>query len=230
MQLAGHAYRMQAFMSSYRDFTDADLGYGIGHATVFDSLTGGGRVLVLNVLSQTRLERAGLTAPAVPAADVPAYEACAAPFQHRRYFDVDPPDGAYQLAGFTDLLPQVQDDPAVAAAMASYQGCMKRRYGYDVTDRDDFLFRDRLRGADAPADGAVATPAWTSEVAALDAALAADADCRRPAYQVAMRLLAPRLAPWEAKHRAQLDAIRAEWRQRVADAAKPAPGWPTTGP
>ena len=100
MQSAGHAYRVPAFRSWYQDFTDADLGYGIGHATVFDSPAGGGRVLVFNELAQVRMERAGLAAPAVPAVDVSAYENCAAPFQHRRYYDVDPPDGAYALAAF----------------------------------------------------------------------------------------------------------------------------------
>lgn len=230
MRAAGHAYRIAPFVSSYEDFTDADLGYGIGHTTVFDALTGGGHLLVLNELTQARLERAGVTVPVVAQADVPAYEKCAEPFQHRPYFDFDPPAGAYELAAFTDLLGPVESEPAVVAAMAPYQGCMKQRYGYDVPDRDDFLFTPRLDGAHAPLDGATATPAWTNGVAALDAALAADTDCRRSAYRVAMTLLAPRLAPWEAKHRTELDAIHAAWEQRVVDAAEPASGQPTTGP
>ncbi|GAB1640181.1 hypothetical protein KRMM14A1259_06040 [Krasilnikovia sp. MM14-A1259] len=220
MRAAGHPYRAVPFVDYYRDFTDADLGYGIGHATVFDAVTDGGRRVVLNELAFARLERAGVLEPTVAPADVPALNACRARVHYRSYFDVEPPPGAYQLAGFEDLLDPVAADPAVVAAMSPYRDCMKQKYGYDVPDRDDFLFAPRLNRADAPADGAPAGRAWTREIAALNAALAADTDCRRPAYRQAMTLLAPRLAPWEAKHRAQLDAIRSVWKQRVRAAAK----------
>ena len=43
MRAAGHRYRKQPYVSFYRDFTDADLGYGTGGATIFDSITAGPR-------------------------------------------------------------------------------------------------------------------------------------------------------------------------------------------
>jgi hypothetical protein len=40
----------------------------------------------------------------------------------------------------------------------------------------------------------------------------------RPAYELAMRYVADGLDAWEAGHRAEIDALRAVWRQRVAEA------------
>jgi hypothetical protein len=54
----------------------------------------------------------------------------------------------------------------------------------------------------------------------MKAVFAADVDCRRPAYIAAMQLVDQRLDAWVAKHRAELLAIRREWRSRVAAAAK----------
>jgi hypothetical protein len=50
--------------------------------------------------------------------------------------------------------------------------------------------------------------------------LAAFEDCRRPACTAAMRLVDQRLDAWQKKHRSELLAIRREWRERVAAAAK----------
>jgi hypothetical protein len=218
MRAAGRAYRQLAFVSFYRDFTNADLGYGIGGATVFDSMTGGGRRMVLTELAYARLQRAGNLGRRVAPADAADLNRCRARYQHREYFDVDPPAGARELAGYEDLTGPVERDPAVRAAWRPYRECMRKRYGYEVPDRDDFLFAPRFGRTDAPLDGRPAGAAWTKGVAATNAALAADADCRRPAYRIAMTLLAPRLTPWERGHRAQLKAIRAAWRKRVADA------------
>jgi hypothetical protein len=42
---------------------------------------------------------------------------------------------------------------------------------------------------------------------------------RDPAVIAAMRpLLAPRIGPWERRHRAEVNALRAAWRQRVVEA------------
>ncbi|MEV4134968.1 hypothetical protein AB0J72_22675 [Dactylosporangium sp. NPDC049742] len=54
----------------------------------------------------------------------------------------------------------------------------------------------------------------------IEAAFAADAACRRPAYELAMARVAPALGAWEAGHRAELDAVRQAWRRLVADATR----------
>ncbi|MEV4344724.1 hypothetical protein AB0J83_09630 [Actinoplanes sp. NPDC049596] len=90
---------------------------------------------------------------------------------------------------------------------------MKNRHGYVVdADRSDFLFKHRLVGA-------TGSPEWRRGLAEMKAVFAADVDCRRPAYVVAMRLLAGRFDAWEDKHRAELLAVRRAWRSRVAEAA-----------
>lgn len=113
-------------------------------------------------------------------------------------------------------------DPSgpLEAAMGDYRTCMKQRYGHNVDDRSDFLFGQRLDRDDAPVDGAPPNAAWNRDVAAMQAVFAADADCRHPAYGLAMRQVADGLDAFEQRHRVQLDTIRAAWRQRVAEAAE----------
>ena len=218
MAAAGRPYGSPRFISFYADFTDADMGYGTGRATVIDSLTEGGRVLVLNEIAFARRE-AGRTGRRVAAADVGVLNGCRARFGHRSGYDAEPPPGTYELA---DSLANVigPGSAELTAAMDGYRPCMRQRYGHDVTDRSDFLFRPRIDRRDAPVDGRPAPAAWTRGVAEIEAAFAADADCRRPAYEIAMGLVAQRLDGWEQQHRAELDAVRAAWRQRVAQAAR----------
>ena len=97
---------------------------------------------------------------------------------------------------------------------------MRARVGEDVQDRSDFLFRPRLPRGEAPVDGRPHSAAWAKGLAALEAAFRADAQCRLPAYRAAMRVVAPHLDGWEQRHRAELDAVRQAWRQRVADATR----------
>ncbi|MGC5318740.1 hypothetical protein ACPXB5_08370 [Micromonospora arida] len=60
---------------------------------------------------------------------------------------------------------------------------MKDRHGYVVgTDRADFLFAWRLKGAPD-------SPQWRRGLAEMKAVFAADVACRRPAYTAAMRLV-----------------------------------------
>ncbi|MFI7546226.1 hypothetical protein [Actinoplanes sp. NPDC049599] len=220
MRAAGKTYRVAPFVSRYDLFTDADLGYGTGSGSVFDSITGRGRSVILNELAGARFARAGLLTwwDSLPAADVPAHNRCTARFQHRTYPDYEPPAGVNRFSGFADLFAPVVRDPAVIAALRPYRGCMKQRYGYDVDERTDFLFRPRISYRDAPLDGRPPTAAWTRGVREVRAAFAADVDCRLPAYRIAMRLLAPRLGPWERWHREELDSIHRAWRQRVIQA------------
>ncbi|BCJ49964.1 hypothetical protein Asp14428_14390 [Actinoplanes sp. NBRC 14428] len=131
---------------------------------------------------------------------------------------VVPPAGADPLSGFPGLLDGVERNPAVVAAMRPYRSCMRSRYGYDVDERTDFLFAPRLSYTDAPLPGHKPGAAWRRGVKQVRAAFAADVDCRLPAYRIAMRLVAPRLAPWERRHRAELAAVREAWRERVDQA------------
>ena len=120
----------------------------------------------------------------------------------------------YPLSDFPGLL-----DPGTAAVPPDYGTCMAGR-GYDVgPNRIDFLFAPRFDRDEAPVDGRPAGPAWIREVAEAKAIHAADADCRRPAYEAAIRLVAPRLDDWEAAHREELDQVRAAWRRQVEVAA-----------
>ena len=218
MAAAGRPYRMAPFVSFYADFTDADVGYGTGRASVIDSLTEGGRRVVLNEIAFARLE-SGRAGRRVAPADVGVLNGCTGRFGHRAAYDIEPPAGAYELAASLDGLvgPWGTD---LTAAMDAYRPCMRRRYGHDVADRSDFLFRPRIDRSDAPLPGRPATAAWHRGVAEIEAAFAADADCRRPAYDIAMALVAQRLDGWEKQHRTELDGIRAAWRQRVAAAAR----------
>jgi hypothetical protein len=227
MAAAGRSYRQLPFASFYDGFTDADLGYGTGRATVLDSVTEGGRRIIRNTVSTGRLTRAGLVnqgpngAPAgATAADVDALNRCTGPYGHRRYLDFDPPPGAHELSDFTELLEAAHRDPDVVAAWRRYDPCMRDRLGHDVPDRSDFLFRERISPRDAPGDGEAPKAAWTRGLAEIRAAFAVDVACRLPAYLAAMRVVAANLDAWELRHRTELDTIRAAWRQRVADAAR----------
>lgn len=213
MRAHGRPFRKPPFVDFYRDFTDADLGYGNGRATIIDSLTAGTRRFELNDHAFARLARAGVYDTGVRPEDVDVLNGCTAPFDHRPYVGADLPAGAYALTTFEDLLAPVYQDPAVAAAWRRYDACMKDRHGYVVgADRSDFLFKPRA--TDAPG-----SETWRRGLAEMRAVFAADVDCRRPAYVAAMRVVAQRLDAWERKHRPELLSIRREWRGRVAAAA-----------
>lgn len=205
MRAHGRPYRKSPFVDFYRDFTDADLGYGSGRASIVDSLTYGTRRFELNESAGVRLRQAGVDDNGVRPEDVGVLHGCKAPFDYRSYIGADPPAGAYELADFDDLLEPAYRDAGVIAAWRTYDSCMRNRYGYVVgDDRSDFLFKPRATGPSG------------SE---MRAAFAADADCRRPAYVAAMRVISRRFGAWEAEHRPQLDAVHREWRHRVAAAA-----------
>jgi hypothetical protein len=220
MRAAGKTYRPAPFVSRFDEFTEADLRYGGGSGSVLEPVTEPERLLLLNVRAGARSARAGLHTwwDALPAADVPAHNRCTAPYQHRTYPDFEPPDGTYRRALLGDLLGPVTRDPAVIAAMRPYRSCMKLRHGYDVIESTDFLYAPRVTYEDVPVDGHPPAAAWTRGVREIRAAFAADVDCRLPAYRIAMRLLAPRIGPWERKHRADLDRAHRAWQHRVVRA------------
>ena len=103
--------------------------------------------------------------------------------------------------------------------MQAYRACMKPRYGHDVTDRSDFLFKPRITRTDAPIDGWPPNAAWRRGRPRSRPPSPPEVDCRLPTYRVAMKLVADGLDAWDGLHRAELDAVRAGWRKRVADAA-----------
>jgi hypothetical protein len=222
MKAAGKPYRIRPFVSRFDGFTDADLGFGSGSGSLFDSITDRGRRGILNELAGARYARAGVLDSwgSVRPGDSATVNRCAAPFQYRLYPDVDPPDRVYRLSHFPGLFDPIVRDPAVIAAMRPYEGCMKRRYGYtaDAEDRTDFLFAPRISYRDAPVGGRPPAAAWTRGIARIHAAFDADIACRLPAYRIAMTALAPRIGPWERQHRTEIDAVRAAWRQRVVQA------------
>lgn len=220
MSDAGRNYRPVPYVSFYEGFTDADLGYGNGWGTVVDSMTAKGRRFVLNEEAFARLERAGAVKRTANKADVEFLNGCAAKFESRAYFDFDPPAGVRELEGLEDLLEPVHNDQTVVTAMAGYQKCMKDRYGFKVEDRSDFLFTPRINRKDAPLPGKAPNRAWKKGLAAIDKVFTADAECRRPAYDAAMKLLADRIEPWKEKNRDRLFAVRAGWRKAVGDAKK----------
>ena len=104
MRTHGRRYSPLPFVDFYQDFTDADLGYGNGRASIVDSLTAGTRRFELNEYAGVRLRRAGITDPPIKAEGVDVFNGCTAPFEHRNYLDIDPPAGAYQLAELGDVL------------------------------------------------------------------------------------------------------------------------------
>ncbi|GAA1648102.1 hypothetical protein [Actinoplanes couchii] len=220
MQAAKRPYVPVPYVSFFDIFSPKDLGYGDSRATIVDSLTSHGRRLVLNQLAIARLERAGAIQRRAAKADVPVLNKCAAAFQNRGYHDFEPPAGVMELGDFSDLLAPVQGDPSVVAAMAGYQNCMKQRHGFTVPDRSDFLLTPRLDRRFAPLPGKPATLKWRTGLLAIDKAYKADADCRRPAYEAAMTLLADRIPEWRADNRDKLFAVRAGWRKAVTEAKK----------
>ena len=127
----------------------------------------------------------------------------------------------YWLSGFHDLMEPIDRDATVMKAWHGYDDCMTGRHGYIVgVDRSDFLFGPTFKLKDPPVDGAPAGPAWHRAVAESKAVFAADAQCRRPAYVAAMRLVADGLDAWQARHRAELLTIRRAWHQREVAAAR----------
>ncbi|MEU8233395.1 hypothetical protein AB0C12_27765 [Actinoplanes sp. NPDC048967] len=217
MRDAGHRYDKRPVLSFYRDFTGADLGYGIGHATVIDSLTAGPRILILNEIAYARLARESAEEPAV----APHEARCRRTAGRRTYYQVEMPRGLDRIGlAFSELLLAVNRDPGVVRGMRHYRSCMHNRYGYVVDERRDFIFVSGLDRRDAPVDGAPASPAWRQAVAELERRFAADADCRRPAYEAGLRVIAERIDGWEARHRGEIAAVRAQWQQRTDDAAK----------
>ncbi len=147
MRAAGRAYRPVPFEPFYRDFTDADVGYGTGRASVVDSLTEHGRRLVRNEEAFARVRRAEAERR-VAAADVDTFNTCTAPYEHRAYYDIDLPASAQRL-DLDDLVAPLRDLPEVAAAAKPYRSCMRTR-GYTVDDRDDFLFSPRPAAPSRP--------------------------------------------------------------------------------
>jgi hypothetical protein len=228
MRAAGHPYRKAPYVNFYRDFTDADVGFGAGQGSVFDTMIDGGRRGMLNALAGARKQHAGAYGHAVPPRDRAAYATCRAKFDNREYSDFDRPAASNRLSGLPGLTDGIESHPAVRAAMRPYESCMKTRYNYvaDVHDRTDFLYAGWYNSADAPLDGESPSRKWTQGVARMEAAFAADADCRRPAHEIAMRMLAPRIGPWEKKHRAELAVVRRVWRQQAATAGCGAYGCP----
>lgn len=222
MAAAGKPYRRMPYVSLFEEFTDADLGYGAGGGGLLDTVVGGTRRFISNEIGFARLQRAGIldrSAAVWRPEDVETLNGCTGRFEHRLYFDADPPPGTYQLAGMADLEARL-DDPRVLAAWSGYRPCMRARLGHDVDDRSEFLFRSWLSRADAPVGGQPPNATWTAGVAAMEAAFATDVACRLPAYVAAMRIVAEHLDAWEHGHRTELDTIRAAWRQRVTEAAR----------
>ncbi len=220
MKAAGRRYQPLPYVSFYEGFTDTDLGYGNGRGTVVDSMTANGRRLVLNEMALARLARAGVLKRKAAKPDVPVLKECAAKFDSRGYHDFDPPAGVTELSALKELLEPVHRDPAVVNAMAGYQSCMKQRHGFTVKDRSEFLFAPRLDRRFAPVPGKPVNVTWRAGVTTVDRVFKADADCRKPAYETAMTLLAERIKPWRNDNRDKLFAVRAGWRKAVADANK----------
>ena len=215
MRDAGRPYRKRPFVSFYENFTDADLGYGTGRGTAIDSLTEGGRRHLQNELAYARAEHWHTLQPRLAPEQWQAIATC----RRESAPEPDVPLGS-NLAGFPGLADAAGLNPAVLGAMRSYHSCMRTRYGYKVPrERTDFLFRPWFSRDDAPIPGyRAARPEWTRGVAEMRAAFAADAECRRPAYVRAMAIVAAGLPVWERLHRKEIKAIRAVWRQRVAEA------------
>ncbi|MEV4411436.1 hypothetical protein [Catellatospora sp. NPDC049609] len=227
MRERGQPYTPAPYFSGYEEFTDADLGYGTGGATVLDSVTEHGRRFALNVIASAYAPPGyeyGVTrAPAGADQErwVAAVNACREPYEHRDYHDTDRPAGTDALGGLPGLYERVTRNPLVLASWQRYEPCMRER-GHDVdwNRRDDFLFRDwGLRVEDAPARERPATAAWHAAENEMTRVFTDDAECRMPAYTAAMRLVSRGLDGWEADHRAELDRVRADWRRRVAEAA-----------
>jgi hypothetical protein len=114
---ARHAYRPVPFESFFRDFTDADVGYGTGRASVVDCLTEHGRRLVLNEEASARVRRAEAKR-GLADADVDAFAACTAPYEHRPYDDLDLPALAQRL-DLDDLVTRLSGCPRPTEAAPS---------------------------------------------------------------------------------------------------------------
>ncbi|BCJ78079.1 hypothetical protein CS0771_76230 [Catellatospora sp. IY07-71] len=228
MRERGLPYTVAPYFSLYEGFTDADVGYGTGGATVLDSVTEHGRRFALNVIASAYAPPGyEFGVPPMPAdveqqAWVAALNACREPFGYRDYHDTDRPAGSDLLSTLPGLAERVDLNPLVLAGRLRYSPCMRERgHQVDWDRRDDFLFRDwGLRMEDAPIRGRAATAAWQAAEAEMTGVFADDAACRMPAYQAAMRLVSWWLDDWADAHRAELDQVRAYWRSRVAEAER----------
>ena len=198
MHARGRAYRPIPFEPFYRDFTDTDVGYGTGRASVVDSLTEHGRRLLRNEEATARVRLAEAQRD-LAGADAAAFNNCTEPDQHRPYYDIDLPAAAQHL-DLDDLVAPLRAMPEIAAAEKPYHNCMKTQ-GFTVDDRADFLLSPRPAVFVVVVFFVVAT-------------------CRRSAYALAMQVLATRITPWQHEHRTQLIAIRHQWQRTITEAAQ----------
>ncbi|MCX4469567.1 hypothetical protein OOK41_04510 [Micromonospora sp. NBC_01655] len=150
-----------------------------------------------------------------------------------------PPAKEYQNAGtpalsaklFADLdtlVGSVVSTSEVKAQSAGYATCMAKR-GINAANREELA--GVVRNSYAPlldTDSgrlAVATtsPQFVTAKAGEQTAAQADADCRRPAYELTLTLLEPKLAAFEADHATELTQMAADWagvRARATQAEK----------
>ncbi|RGC70874.1 hypothetical protein C5N14_00030 [Micromonospora sp. MW-13] len=132
------------------------------------------------------------------------------------------------FADLDTLVGSVVSTSEVKAQSAGYATCMAKR-GINAANREELA--GVVRNSYAPlldTDSgrlAVATtsPQFVTAKAGEQAAAQADADCRRPAYELTLTLLEPKLAAFEADHATELTQMAADWagvRARATQAEK----------
>ncbi|MER5702090.1 hypothetical protein ABT023_09040 [Micromonospora sp. NPDC002296] len=147
----------------------------------------------------------------------------------KQYENVGTPALSAKLfADLDTLVGSVVGTSEVRAQSAGYATCMGNR-GINAASRQELagVVRNSYAALLDTDSGrlAVATtsPQFVTAKAGEQAAAQADADCRRPAYELTLTLLEPRLAAFEADHANELTQLAADWagvRTRAAQAGK----------
>ncbi|MFI7210151.1 hypothetical protein [Micromonospora maritima] len=215
MAAAGHRYEPPPFVDPYRGRTVIHMGLGTGW---WLAPLGGERLGVTDTA-----ELAGPDPeqrPSAPA-DQESFQSALSGCIPVATPEVNFPPAYGPLAErFDRMVGSVSHDRRVRAAGAGYPDCMARG-GFPVGNQPELfeLISGRRGDARPPAPGTPPDARWAALVAEERAAARRDAECRRPAWQAALRAVAPELAEFERSRRDDLEAVGRQWDEMVRQAA-----------
>jgi hypothetical protein len=134
------------------------------------------------------------------------------------YLEANFPEGFFEESGALDALLMSIDEELDPFFLDDYRACMASR-GVALERRSD-AFNQLVYSPPFPDGGDVdEVAAWNAWVQEVEAFGKADVLCRRPAYEVGMALLEPRLAAFERTHRAALRSVFDAWDAMIERAS-----------
>jgi hypothetical protein len=221
MAQAGFTYTPPPFRDPYKARTVIEMGIGDGR---WFAPLGQERLGVTDIAELTGPQEKHTPSASyrkLSAAEKEAYENTLTGCLPRDMADVNFPPAYYPLAdAFNAMLSDAADDGSVDDAAKKYPSCMANS-GIPVTSYNELieLTQARMGEAQPPPPGAVADAKWAAAAAFERQAARADATCRKPVYDLAIRAVAPAVDDFERDHHDDLAAIAEQWDDIVNRAA-----------